>query len=257
MPPTGGLSMYGAGLQLQQATPGVANTGNAHMTGTLIADNQIYSETPNRKLLKYGRNPGQNYGALWRTALSMLVGSDNEITDSNIIQASCFVGVVNTIGNGARVGITHWSVFGNNNTLCTSGANYGSTGAVIVGNSNQSNFDGAHDGQNNSMPIIIGYGNQWNGVKGTNPYSHGVLIDHGAVVQSGLDNVIMIHGNRDGEITTSNTIKIGNRFQTTINIGSLSLTKRTVTGAKAGNAALASLLTELAAMGLITDSTTA
>ena len=35
--PSGGLSMYGGGLQLQQVTPGVPSTGNANITGTLIA----------------------------------------------------------------------------------------------------------------------------------------------------------------------------------------------------------------------------
>src|SRR5574340_37865 len=35
--PVGGLSIFGAGLQLQQVTPGVVNVGNANINGTMIA----------------------------------------------------------------------------------------------------------------------------------------------------------------------------------------------------------------------------
>jgi hypothetical protein len=54
-----------------------------------------------------------------------------------------------------------------------------------------------------------------------------------------------------------NSILIGNVNQVNIQLGPLTLTKQTVAGAKGGNAALGSLLTALASMGLINDTTTA
>ena len=54
-----------------------------------------------------------------------------------------------------------------------------------------------------------------------------------------------------------NAIKIGNPDHTKVQIGAMNFTKPTVTGSRGGNAALASLLTQLATIGLIVDGTTA
>jgi len=40
--PQGGLSMFGAGLQLQQVFPGTVNLGNANLSGTLVAGRGIF-----------------------------------------------------------------------------------------------------------------------------------------------------------------------------------------------------------------------
>ncbi len=224
--PNGGQTGSGTGLQLQQSTPGQADVGNAHINGTIIADNEIYSFNTNQRLMKFGNNPGVNYNAAFAgsaSAVSFLFGQGNAFHDSNVIQNSGIMGNANNVGRASGVGITSVIVLGNNNTVIASGFNGGVTGGLVVGASNQANFDAAHDGQNNQLPIVMGYANNWSSVKGVSPYSHGVIIDHQGVVSAGLDNVVLIHGNKDGAVTTSNTIKIGNTIQTKVNIGAYDL----------------------------------
>ena len=224
--PNGGQFGSGTGLQLQQSTPGLADVGNAHLSGTLIADKEIYSYNTNQRLMKFGNNPGVNYNAAFggsAGAVSFLFGQGNVFRDSNVIQNSGICGNQNNVGRAGGVGITSVVIFGNNNTVVASGYNGGVTGGAVFGASNTVNFDAAHDGQNNQVPILIGYANSWNSVKGVSAFSHGVIIDHQGVVNTGLDNVVLIHGNKDGAITTSNTVKIGNTLQTKVAIGAYDL----------------------------------
>jgi hypothetical protein len=63
-----------------------------------------------------------------------------------------------------------------------------------------------------------------------------------------------------GAATFGGAVSVGGALSVTSNLGlfgTAATTKKTVTGSRAANAALASLLTQLAAYGLITDSTTA
>lgn len=211
--------MFGAGLQLQQATPGVANTGNAHLTGTLIADKELYSNNPNARLLKYGNNPSINYSVAFgggAGAINLILGSTNVITDGNVIQNCAFVGNANAIGSAAHVGMTSFTVCGNNNTLNTAGTNDNILALTVFGASNQASRNG---GFGNKGPIIVGYQNNWNGWSMPGDYVPGVLIDHQRNL-SGLDNVTVIGPLRtDVERAVNDSIVIGNTLQTTVWIG--------------------------------------
>jgi hypothetical protein len=85
------------------------------------------------------------------------------------------------------------------------------------------------------------------------------------------NTVIFLNGSSQWIISANTTLTLGIQFGTSLEItaagarfdakvgfnGTTPIVKPTVTGSRGGNAALASLLTALAAYGLITDSTTA
>lgn len=220
--PSGGQISAGSGLRLQSTTPGVTDVGNAHISGTFIANTEIYSNNNNERLLKYGNNPLTNYNSAFSgspLAINLLMGSANAISDGNVIQNCAFVGNANLIGNATHVGLTACLVLGSNNTLLEGGHLTSTQGTVIVGNSNHSNWSLGHDQQNNFLPIIIGINNAWASVKGVSAGAHGVIIDYGLTVQNDLDNIVAIHAARDGQIIASNTVKIGNNLQSHVKIG--------------------------------------
>lgn len=103
---------------------------------------------------------------------------------------------------------------------------------------------GTATGTGGSVNITSGAGGATSGNSGD------VNIDVGAIT-SGTQGVVNLG------VTDASAINIGRSGQSLGFFGTTATTKPTVTGSRGGNAALASLLTSLANLGLITDSTTA
>lgn len=133
--PQGGLSMFGAGLQLQQATPGTTSTGNFNVSGVGIAQRGLSTTTningtesighalPNPS--SYGNNNNVFLGAQVNTGTGLagpFVGIGSGVRTSG--QGCVAVGLGVLAGPAASNGLPNW-VFGHNSTA---GSSVGSNG---------------------------------------------------------------------------------------------------------------------------------
>lgn len=267
--------MFGAGLQLQQATPGTANVGNFNLDGVGIAG-RFSTHTGGFQSELFGHNlvcPGDN-------ASNVLVGA-NLTTDTGntgtyvIFGSSCRASGQGNValGIGCLSGPSPATGFANNVTVgkdCSAG-----TTAADGGNRIAMGYQCSASG---SMNVAVG---KTVNLTNTNA-AGGELVGFGAEISCGINaksnvllgynitpvsrtNVLSV-GNFSASVGSypgagagqqDNSILLGNSLQTLAKIGQFSLTKPTITGSRGGNAALASLLSALAADNLIVDSTTA
>lgn len=274
--PNGGQISAGSGLRLQVATPGAVDTGNANISGMMLATGFSTSGGVNNAPEIFGRGNGPlaNYGNL-----SAVFGCGNSVSNGgagNIVM----IGVNNTASSQNSVALGMGNVAGNAGGYSSLAVGYycsagnGVEGSQRVAMGWHCTASGARNvAMGNNVQIIntngangnsVGYGQDIScgiGATGNMLFGEGiapvsranVLVVGAWGVGIGLPDypVTVVPGQQD------NSILIGNVNQVNIQLGPLTLTKQTVAGAKGGNAALGSLLTALASMGLINDTTTA
>lgn len=279
MPNGGQIPGASAGLRLQPASPGVKDVGNANISGSMIAANMTTNPSGAQAVNGAAEIFGHNNVCPNKTTQSnVIVGSANTTANGNtgtyVIfgysnqatgQSNVAMGISNVAGPNPATGFAHNVAIGDSceaGNTATDGGN-----RVALGYNCQANGD---------TNIAIG-----RSVAATNTKAgNGDIIAFGADVSCGLGaqknqlfgdgigptgaiNVTVVGGWGAGggapawPGVASNTVMIGNSAQTIIRLGSLTLTKLTASGSRGGNAALASLLTQLSTMGLINDTTTA
>lgn len=270
--PSAGLQIFGAGMRLQAATPGVTDTGNFHVSGKGITENGLHpaKHLPTLAValdqMPIELGAGNSWPALVQNddvSLCTMIGHSNTLTTNpngnNTAQWVC-IGYSNgvrggqgvTIGNSCINGSANgWPTAAAKNTVLGSGAacrvQSATASSVAIGESVGETVENPTNGS-----ICIGRSAQSSNATGYN-------IVQGFNANAQGTNSIIFWTNGAAALTEarSNLIKIGNATNTIVEIGPVTLApKPAITGAKAGNAALADLLTKLAAMNLITDSTT-
>jgi len=271
--PFGGLTSSGTGLQLQANTPGTTDTGNFHVSGKGITQNGLHpAKILPTSTIALDQQPielgaGNSWPAMVQNddiSLATMIGHINTLTinpnGNNTAQWVC-VGYQNTVKGGQGVTIGNscingsangWPTAAAKNTVLGSGAacrvQSATASSVAIGESVGETVENPTNGS-----ICIGRSAQSSNATGYN-------IVQGFNATAKGTNSIIFWTNGAAALTEarSNLIKIGDSTNTVVEIGPLILApKPTITGAKGGNAALADLLTKLAAMNLITDSTTA
>ena len=271
--PQGGLSQYGGGLQLQSSTPGVSNQGNAHISGTMIADTAIYSNKPvtGAGTTFYNQSFGavQTWSNYWQ--LSTAIGSRINMTNPQAVN-------LNTTGDSVAIGY-FINCMGGKSVAVGSSSKVGDAGntagnsldqdAVAIGYFAEAYYTGTVDlgptvigssayAKRVNRSVVLGAGAGVSKAAGT--LQNVVWIGVGqtsATIATG--NTILIDSNSTNNVLgdLSNTIQIGNNAHTTIKLGPINFNKPSITGSRGGNAALTDLLTKLAAMNIIIDTTTA
>lgn len=250
--------MYGGGLRLQQATPGVQDVGNANINGTMMAGRfrTPYPSTANPKSVVIGSWTAAYNLNVTTNARTVFIGEGMSIGG---LGGGVFIGGGLVHGNGLTKSFQNGVCIGDGAGLVENV--YGAQGNCIVGGGALS-----HGGHN---ATAIGNVATAGGSAG-NPQDGGVAIGNlansskaynvcigSSASDNGRTNIIRIGVNGLHALTTDSQISIGDVSHVNVFIGPLDLRKRIITGSRGGNAALANLLTALATMNLITDSTTA
>ena len=227
--PNGGLSIYGAGLQLQAVTPGVVNNGNVNLGGTVLTKyigNNQFSYDTTLALSKYLTLPGgyTGYTGPRGDGDNLFIGQTMVMgaLGTNNTQSTILIGSQSALGNALQQCV----VVGN--TLSTAGFVQTSVAigmdcffttpftAVMVA-------IGANASVSGSNGIAIGGTAQANG--------NAIAIGSGA--KAGPGNILIGTGAQDNGHTnvigigsqpiTDNTIYIGNSSQTNVIIGAYTL----------------------------------
>jgi len=237
--PTGGLSEYGSGLQLQTASPGVTNPGNAHINGVMISGQFTTIPTGiggSNGNEKFGHNITDNGGIN-----SVFFG--NSLANGTLgqhvamgLNCSAFAQASQAIGQGCQAGFLG-STAGNLTALgfsAVAGATKQTNGQVALG-SNVSVDSGTKSLAIGSQVTIVGP----NTADGTNlgigstisttdlTSTELLLIGNGHnMPNSFVDNALIIGywgGSSSGVFPVasigSNQIRIGNASQKTVFIG--------------------------------------
>jgi len=274
--PNGGQFGSGSGLQLQPTTPGKSDSGNWNITGKGIT---LGGFLPGYKPINYTSSHDN---------LDIDIGNAHVHTNDS---ANAFNNNIN-IGYGttlrSRVGGTLTTTI----VIGYTGVAHGSR-AIVIGYQARSGDPGKADAFNDTAANVV-IGNQaaaWVQNSGTgSDFSTVVGASAGELVATtqastlvgrgctsnnatglnlifglnqtttGTNNILLgMRSSAPDSFAGSNEIHIGGASHTgPISIGPVVLApKPTITGSRGGNAALASLLTALAAANLITDSTTA
>lgn len=275
--PTGGLQIYAGGLQLQAVTPGLSNQGNFHISGKGIAETGFSTTIDTNGTESMGHKvpvpanyiSNQNnvfYGAQITTGTGLVgpfVALGSQLRASG--QGCVAVGLSCLSGVAGSNGLPNWAIGSNCSAGTTSGAYSLAIGWSNIANGGQNIAIGKNvtcNTTNTGVEDAIAIGSQITaGINATK----NILVGFTIAPTGGKNNVLAVGwydpvvGNYPaaGPGAIDNSMVIGNPAQTAIQLGSLTLTKQTVTGAKGGNAALGSLLSALSAMGLINDTTTA
>jgi hypothetical protein len=276
--PTGGELTQAIGLQLQSQSPGNNDNGNFNVTGVGIMQKGAYPcwQPTGGTLSIFARMMALGQTSTW--TFSGIATQNNYQGGVAIGSGINFTSNVNGNPNGSPViiGDGH-NIFGGQGVTigytCTNGNSSGypnawahsivigftcigktmdnAWGSVIIGSFNQETLVGSTPTGPN---VFIG-----NTIVSSTQAGKNIVIGTG-VTQTGTNNINLGHWNLAGfdTFTENNTIRIGDFTHTAVTIGPVTLApKPTITGSRAGNAALADLLTKLAAMNLIIDSTTA
>lgn len=125
--PSGGLSMFGAGLQLQQVTPGTNQTGNARLSGTMIA--KLFQTSTNNG----GSREIYGLGATGNTNTTVIIGR-SAFTDSDGNSAMVVIGdTAQASGAGTNaatvIGASAFITGANSQSCVTVGASSGISAA--------------------------------------------------------------------------------------------------------------------------------
>lgn len=266
--PNGGQIGSGSGLRLQATTPGVVDTGNANLSGTLIAS-EIYTGNrpsvgvPGSNLI-FGRNytEGNSYGQqITVCGNNCTVGGVGNFTPNFAsvfgFNSSVYSDGGLAIGYSARAGISR-GVFAQSNKH------------VAIGNSVAASGEAADF--NNFSNIVVGAVSGFTGRRGT---VFGELCQ--AVAGTGQSDLILIGSNisvpgnnlvnclviRSGPATKtltaaadSNSIQIGEPTQTRVLIGPYTITNgiAAVGALQIGNVTIANTAAETTVIGALVGS---
>lgn len=234
-----------------------------------LAGHQAGASSTQNNLTALGFQAGVSQTGTESTFVGVLAGGSNTGTTSTAV--GMYAGISNTGNNlaalGNRAGYTNT---GADVTAVGTAAGYANTGSslVAVGYS-------AANACSGSSVVALGYYSAYSNTGSSvtalghysavnNTYDHVVMLGRGAVATAANQFVVGSASSQQTkwvpghdtdtyfDIATANTWKVvaGGTERLTLNA-----TKPTVTGSRGGNAALADLLTKLAAMNLITDST--
>lgn len=230
--PNGGQISAGSGLQLQATTPGNADTGNAHVTGTIIADTALDA---------YGPVPGITSNSCFGLGItftstspfnlfrnSVFIGNNiaiNQNPNGNLSANAVVVGRSATVYQGGCVVVGDSAISGTNASYPTSTAQNVVLGFAAFARGVYGAFDGeviigANSGSNplgNEGNIIIGWATQTAG-----GFGHNFVIAKNASVKA--NNCVLLGVGSSSATTTytiDNLIQIGNNTHTKILIGGL------------------------------------
>jgi hypothetical protein len=272
--PNGGTFGSGTGLQLQATTPGQPDVGNWNVSGKGIT---LGGFLPGYKPANYTYSYDQ---------LDIDIGQQHIRTNdsANAFNSNINIGFNTTIrtrpGGGMNLAVVIGytaKAFGANAIVIGYQAQSGDTAKqdafngmaanVVIGNQAQAYMQNTSTANDFSTVVgnsagelsatakastIVGRGCTSNNSTGLN------LIFGLNQTTTGTNNILVgAHDSAPDAFAGSNIISIGNSSHTTISLGPILFNKPTITGSRAGNAALADLLTKLAAMNLIIDTTTA
>lgn len=219
--------MFGAGLQLQQVTPGISNTGNAHVSGRIIADSGMsapggYGALTTNNIEQFGRD----HSFAPQIADSIIMGRNIQLPGVATVNFRYIFGDDISVGNAGTLTPGNIFVFGQNSSIFTNGSSGGSGGRVIAIGVNSLQMAAVNqtltstivmEGTNNALTIdttltAAGQALQCSFLLGSN-------------WTKTLANFILI-GNEDGSGTIANKdfIQIGNTLQTTVRIGAYTFT---------------------------------
>lgn len=248
--PSGGLQIFGSGLQLQAVTPGVINQGNANISGTIIAGNGNFPGPPAIRADTGDTGASVNIsigdGQTWTKAGNVLttniaigtfarvkanVGNTifSAIAIGNTVEVSERNGIV--IGAGAILGgpSTDHTIGGivvgpNAEATSWSGQTRGSAVVVGIGSYSRMTVGGAFNCRHS---LILG--NQIKATCDTNDMGGNIIM--GGLAQmtvSNMTNTILIftsaasgYANTNWNATNSNGIIIGDTTHTTILLGGI------------------------------------
>lgn len=279
--PSPGLQIFGSGLRLQQQTPGLTDTGNAHISGMFWMDAGAYpndikpnaGQADSQRNISIGIGRNISWGAQGDDICTCVWIGNNQTVETNPNGNNSGSGVL--IGHAASTKDPAGIVIGGG-AFSGSSANYPGSSAynVVVGqNASATGWYGSaqpgdtcigafsKSGGNNTQASPANPNTLLGGAcKATNfGVNGGQCLVVGAHNTTNFKNSIIIKQSTPGAPyagTQDNQLKIGEPSHTLVELGPMTFNKPTITGAKGGNAALADLLTKLAAMNLIVDSTT-
>lgn len=223
--PNGGVFGSGNGLQLQPTTPGVSDTGNANISGTLLTYDgaAFYKRNGAFTNLVIGEGNTFNYATGFVQRNAIYIGPNNTSSmnpNGNNANPGVMIGISNIVADHGGVVIGNSCVNGSANAYPTSGA-YN----VVIGNSAQaySIFGGT------DCSIVIGLGCKSGQSGASRPVNGEVMIGNQCQSGGGVgrnvyigqqqksssgNNNILINGNPFDATTNSNWIKIGDATHT-------------------------------------------
>lgn len=279
--PFGGLTSSGSGLQLQASSPGTPDIGNASIDGVLYAEKGAYpikvNPNDNGQAFQYGNiyigtGITFNWGAQPDDILSTInIGSSQTIStnpNGNNSFGGINIGYSTNTKDPAGIVIGYGAENGSSANYPTSNAynvvigqqakaygSYGSSqpGDTVIGAYAQSGFNNVSAGPANPNTI---FGANCKATTAGAAGGQNLLVGcHLSTLFK--NNLVIKQGSPSSPYTAGqdNLIKIGDPSHTLVELGGMTFNKPTVTGLKADNAALADLITKLAAMGLIIDET--
>ena len=230
--PNGGLSMFGAGLQLQPVTPGISNQGNFHASGTGIVDFVLSAR-------------GNKPGATWTAINSQIIGEghtfnvgagNNKLFNVTVIGTNCIIGAVGNnsitrdgvaIGYAASIGSYQCIAIGRAATAGNAFLTGLNAGHLAIGDASTETGDvnqnivgtvaiGLQTTVLNALSngqIVIGYGS--NVTAGNR-----VTVIGPQVTVAGLNVVAIGNNPTPTTITDSNAVIIGDSSHVVVKIGS-------------------------------------
>jgi hypothetical protein len=272
--PNGGTFGSGTGLQLQANTPGIADTGNFNITGRGITHNGLL---PTRKPVNYSMSDdhldidiggahiitNDSTNAIYEN-VNIGYGSTIRSRPSGILNTAILIGYTPVVYGSAAIVIGYQARSGDP----VKADAFSSTAAnVVIGNQAQAYMQNSSISSDFSTVVGNGAGELAATAKASTIVGRGCTSNNATGLNlifglnqttTGTNNILVgAHDSGPDAFASSNTISIGNSSHTTISLGPILFNKPTITGSSGGNAALADLLTKLAAMNLIIDTTTA
>ena len=236
--PNGGLSEYGSGLQLQPATPGVQQAGNANVAGVFIAGKfttvqndatgaptheQIFGNdithdgTDNQERVFYGSHLAKTTPQMSGVIMGIQCSSGGPSSVAIGNQATVGASSINTncvaIGNqvSASNGVPALNVVAMGYQVSVNGGN----GSVGLG----SNISMSGSNTNTGMNLCVGFNLQANNGNPTRI----VLIGEAINIEAGRDNCLVVgwwgFARNFPGTPGNNSIIIGNIEQTNVQIG--------------------------------------
>lgn len=209
--PSPGLQIFGAGLRLQQATPGVTDNGNANILGTMYAGifrTKFVGGGGSTSSFMAGSFAlgGQNINL---QTSAVCIGENQTL---GALSGNILIGAGAVSGNGAASSIQNGVIIGFNASW---NGGYGTaTGGVCIGtnaqigNANQTVIGQAASGGTAGQTTVIG-------ATAAATQAGNILIGYGAT-DNGQTNIINIGGVAP---TAANTIQIGQNTHTNAKVG--------------------------------------
>jgi len=249
--PNGGQLSAGSGIRLQSSFPGVQDSGNENITGTVTASFGNFPGQANIRALTGDTDPGGTVNVAIGDSQSWTFGGGNRIISCIAIGplAHIFQRSVNqlqgaiAIGGNAEASENNCIAIGSNTVIGGATTN-GAFGGIAIGSSAQITN---RSGQTYNVGIVIGQSSsQLHGVGATNP-KHGITIGNsinettntgnflgGNIIITLIGNTITNSANMIVIDTQSDTGGSGRSYTATdtnaIVIGNVNHTKVTIAG---------------------------